>query len=104
MFEKDSVFDGFFKFSEWIYSTTESTWKISLNRLSELLFRYLVEELDFDKQEVADSILNDILRINGRSIPKFLKDNATHIPDMRKKDLTKHNKRQVLREDNSSKN
>jgi hypothetical protein len=104
LFEKDSVFDGFLKFSEWIYSTTESTWKISLNRLSELLFRYLVEELDFDKQEVADSILNDILRINGRSIPKFLKDNATHIPDMRKKDLTKHNKRQVLREGNSSKN
>ncbi len=94
---EDDVFVGFYDFSEWIYTQTESTWQISLNRLSELVFNYLTEYKKFDKEMIADSILSDIMRINGRKIPAFISDHASHIPDLRKGNLTKHNKRQVLR-------
>ena len=93
----EDVFTGFYDFSEWIYSQTESTWQISLNRLSELIFNYLTEYKSFDKEMIADSILSDIMRVNGRKIPEFLRQHLSHIPDLRKGNLTKHNKRQVLR-------
>lgn len=94
---EDDVFKGFYDFSQWIYTQTESTWQISLNRLSELVFNYLTEYKSYDKELIADSILSDIMRINGRKIPQFLRDHLSHIPDLRKGNLTKHNKRQVLR-------
>ncbi len=94
---EDDVFVGFYDFSEWIYTQTESTWQISLNRLSELVFNYLTEYKKFDKEMIADSILSDIMRINGRKIPAFISAHASHIPNLRKGNLTKHNKRQVLR-------
>ena len=93
----DDVFSGFYDFSEWIYTQTESTWQISLIRLSELVFNYLTEYKKFDKELIADSILSDIMRINGRKIPECIREHLSHIPDMRKNNLTKHNKRQVLR-------
>jgi hypothetical protein len=61
-------------------------------------FTYLTDVKNKNQTLVADTILQDIIRINGRKIPGFLREFATHIPDLRKKDLTKQNKRQVLRE------
>ncbi len=94
-----SVFEGFFDFSEWIYSATESTWQISLNRFSELLFNYLASK-GHDKRVVADTIIADIARVQGRKIPGFLREYASFIPDLRPKKVTKHNKRQLLRASN----
>ncbi len=93
----DDVFRGFFDFSEWIYNETESTWQISLNRLSELVFNYLTNYKKLDKKMISDSILTDIMRVNGRKIPAFLREHLDYIPDLRKSNLTQHNKRQVLR-------
>ena len=98
IWKKSTVFDGFYHFSEWIYQQTESTWKISLNRLSELLFTYLHEALGYDATEIADSIIADIARVKGRKIPGFLREYASFIPDLReKKEVSKYNKRQTLR-------
>jgi len=94
--ERD-VFSGFYHFSEWIYGETKSTWQISLTRLSELLFKYLVEECSYDKVVIADAIVADIAGVRGRKIPSFLREFASHIPDIKSKELTKHNKRQVMR-------
>lgn len=94
--ERD-VFSGFYHFSEWIYGQTASTWQISLTRLSELLFRYLVEECYHDKQVIADAIVADIAGIRGRKIPPFLREIATNIPKVKSKEVSKHNKRQVMR-------
>jgi len=94
---EDDVFSGFFSFSQWIYEQTESTWHISLNRLSELLFNYLTEHKKFEHLQIANSILEDIITVSGRKIPAFLREHLSHIPDLRKSELTKHNKRQVLR-------
>ncbi len=92
-----SVYDGFFAFSEWIYTQTESTWKISLMRLSELLFRYLTEELGCDRTEIADSMIADIIKIEGRKIPGILQQHASHIPNLKRLYLQKHQKRQMMR-------
>jgi radical SAM superfamily enzyme YgiQ (UPF0313 family) len=98
IWKERTVFDGFYHFSEWIYSVTESTWQISLNRLSELLFDYLTKELGYQKQEIADTIIADIARVKGRKIPGFLREHASFIPDLReKKELQGYNKRQTLR-------
>ncbi len=95
---EDDIFKGFYEFSEWIYKKSDSTWQISLNRLSEYIFTYLTEYKNFDKKEVADTILEDILKVNGRKIPKFLQNHLSFIPDLRKKIITKHNKRQLIRD------
>jgi hypothetical protein len=94
---EDDVFAGFFNFSEWIYGRSESTWQISLNRLSEYIFEYLTEYKEYDKKEIAESILKDIIKVQGRKIPGFLRLYIEKIPDLRQSGLTKHNKRQILR-------
>jgi len=98
IFEKEDVFKSFYEFSEWIYKKSESTWQISLNRLSEYIFIYLTEYKDFNKTKIADTILSDLTKVNGRKIPKFLQNHISFIPDIRRKNVTKHNKRQLLRE------
>lgn len=97
LWQKQSVYDGFYAFSEWIYSQTESTWQISLMRLSELLFRYLTERLGYDPQEIADRMIADIIKIRGRRIPGILQEHASHIPNLKRMQLQKHQKRQILR-------
>jgi hypothetical protein len=93
----DDAFAGFFEFSEWIYTQSESTWQISLNRLSEYIFDYLTKDKSYDKKEIAQSILDDIITIRGRKIPSFLREHIDKIPDLRESKITKHNKRQILR-------
>ncbi|MGE5682296.1 MAG: DUF4080 domain-containing protein [Bacillota bacterium] len=93
---KDSdVFKSFFLFSEWIYLQTESTWQISLLRLAELFFRYLTEVKLLNKTLTADTIASDILKINDRPLPGFLKEYASACPEIKKNDHTKINKRQL---------
>jgi len=38
-----------------------STWQIALNRLAELLFAYLTEELGLAKDQAANAIAADLL-------------------------------------------
>lgn len=97
LWKEQNVYEGFFAFSEWIYTQTESTWQISLMRLSELIFRYLTEVLMYNKTEIADSMIADIIRIEGRKVPGFLREYASHIPNMKRLQMQKHQKRQILR-------
>jgi len=93
---KDStVYDAFFAFSEWIYSQTDSTWKISLDRLSKLLFVYLTDELKIEKASVADLLIQDLLKIKGRIIPSYLKPYAKAQIQGSPKELSQSNKRQA---------
>ncbi len=98
IWQDSTVYDGFYHFSEWIYSQTKSTWQISLMRLSELVFRYLTEVKGFDKTLVADTILEDIIKVEGRKVPGFLREYATHIPNLKNLYLDKARKRQILRD------
>lgn len=93
-----TVYDGFYDFSQWIYSQTLSTWQISLMRLSELLFNYLTDKRGFDKTLVADCIMSDIIKVRGRKVPGFLQEHASHVPNLKKLYIDKGNKRQILRD------
>ncbi len=68
----DDVYARFSEFSNWVYETTQSTWKISLERFSELLFDYLCQQ-DYTQTQVAEAIIADVMAVKGRNIPKFLK-------------------------------
>jgi len=95
-----SVFETFYSFSEWLYSQTFSTWQISLDRVAKFLFDFIVENQGLEKQKVADILVEDILKVNGRRLPKFLREYS----DIRilsnnedTKDIENKNKRQQKR-------
>jgi radical SAM superfamily enzyme YgiQ (UPF0313 family) len=65
-----SVFENFYEFSLWIYTQTDSTWQISLQRLGELLFRYLIEVKNLTPETVAKKMLLDMMKLKGRAVPE----------------------------------
>lgn len=65
VWQNESVFDSFYAFSLWLYEQTDSTWKISLQRLLELLFRYLKEVKAVDEDSVVGLLAQDDAVRNG---------------------------------------
>jgi radical SAM superfamily enzyme YgiQ (UPF0313 family) len=88
------VYNSFYDFSNWIYTQTDSTWKISLQRLGELLFRYLCDIKSLDTKDVADLMLKDIMKLKGRAIPIYLKPYAKDYSSNAKLGTSGFNKRQ----------
>ncbi|MDX8387775.1 MAG: DUF4080 domain-containing protein [Ghiorsea sp.] len=76
LWQDGDVFKHFYAFSLWIFGQTNSTWKISLERLAELLFRYRNEIQAAENKHTADLLLQDLLKLEGRKIPNFLKPYA----------------------------
>ncbi len=72
--ENKSVFETFYQFSNWLYAQTFSTWQISLDRVAKFLFDFIVEVQGLEEQKIADVLVADILKVNGRKLPKFLKE------------------------------
>ena len=73
LWEDESVYEKFYAFSLWIYEQTSSTWKISLQRLGELLFTYLTTIKNLNAEDVALKMLEDMMKLKGRAIPSYLK-------------------------------
>jgi len=94
LWKNESVYENFYLFSAWIYTQTDSTWKISLQRLGELLFTYLCEEKDLQAPLVASSMLEDMMKLKGRSIPVYLKAYSDHFTQNAKIGSAGFNKRQ----------
>jgi len=95
LWDGGSVFKEFYAFSLWIYSQTDSTYKISLQRLGELLFIYLTEVKNLQKQPVSDKMIQDMMKLKGRALPAYLKAYATDIEVKSKKGTSGFNKRQI---------
>ncbi|PHR58133.1 MAG: B12-binding domain-containing radical SAM protein [Arcobacter sp.] len=95
LWKDETVYDSFFAFSEWIYTQTDSTWKISLDRLSKLLFQYLTEVLKQDALNVAEFLIQDLLKIKGRIIPSYLKPYAPMQLKKSNTEIMQANKRQA---------
>ena len=89
-----SVFKNFYAFSLWIYTQTDSTYKISLARLGELLFTYLSDIKNLDSKTVAMSMLEDMMKLKGRAIPSYLKSYADNFEIVNKRGTSGFNKRQ----------
>ncbi|MDX9756193.1 MAG: DUF4080 domain-containing protein [Sulfurimonas sp.] len=90
----ESVFENFYAFSLWIYTQTDSTWQISLQRLGELLFKYLCEVKKVDPKDVAKNMLNDMMKLEGRVVPNYLKPYAQNLAKNKKHGTSGFNKRQ----------
>ena len=76
LFEADP-FENFYRFSLWIYTQTQATWKIALDRLAQLLFEYLTHIKNLDKHRVMQAISDDFSRVAGHKVPKFLRQNGS---------------------------
>ena len=94
LWAEESVFENFYAFSMWIYKRTDSTWKISLQRLGELLFDYLTQEKKLPPQDVADEMLEDMMKLKGRAIPAYLKAFSDEFVNSAKSGTAGFNKRQ----------
>ena len=94
LFINSKVFNGFSTFSEWMYENTQSTWHISLDRLAHLLFIYIADTLHVDKKEIRVAIIEDITRVDGRKLPKFLRAKVEN-KKSRKEKLKILNQRQL---------
>ena len=94
LWEDGSVFENFYAFSLWIYAQTDSTWKISLPRLGELIFSYLTQEKGINAQRVALLMLEDMLKLKGRAVPVYLKPYAKDFKTEAKLGSSGFNKRQ----------
>ena len=90
-----SVYENFHAFSLWIYKRTNSTWKISLQRLGELLFIYLREVKELSENAVAQLMLQDMMKLKGRAIPSYLKPYSKNFKANAKAGSSGFNKRQT---------
>ena len=90
----ESVFKNFYDFSLWIYTKTDSTYKISLTRLGELLFIYLNDVKNLDKELIGNTMINDMMKLKGRAVPNYLKEFANNSNFKNKQGTSGFNKRQ----------
>lgn len=72
LWDEGKVFEGFYSFSEWIYTQTLSTWKISLDRQMGLIYEYLLKR--YDPIMVEEKLLEDISKTPGRKLSATLKN------------------------------
>ncbi|QSZ40720.1 DUF4080 domain-containing protein [Sulfurimonas aquatica] len=94
LWKEESVYKNFSDFSKWIYSQTDSTWKISLQRLGELLFRYLCEIKKIDAKDVGQKMIEDMMKLKGRALPAYLKPYADLVVAKQVEGSSGFNKRQ----------
>ncbi|WP_373073452.1 DUF4080 domain-containing protein [Sulfurimonas sp.] len=94
LWKNESVYENFYKFSLWIYEQTDSTYKISLIRMGELLFIYLKDIKKLPAKGIAEHMLEDMMKLKGRSIPSYLKPYADGFNVQAKNGTSGFNKRQ----------
>lgn len=92
--EKHEVFKNFYAFSEWIYTQTLSTWKISLERQIALIHAYLCEY--HNKAIVEAALTEDLAQRPEKTIPFFLRQSTIEKKEKEIKAVTP--KRQAKRE------
>ena len=88
-----SVFDHFYAFSEWIYTQTLSTWKISLDRQITLIYEYLI--LTNEIRVVQKALMDDMSKRPEKTIPFFLRQSSVVTKKNTEKSITP--KRQAAR-------
>ncbi len=94
LWQDESIFENFYAFSSWIYKQTDSTYKISLQRLGELLFGYLKDIKCLDVEFMASKMLEDMMKLKGRAVPIYLKPYVKNVTINAKNGTAGFNKRQ----------
>lgn len=89
----EDVFNSFYAFSEWIYTQTLSTWKISLDRQITLIYEYLI--LSHECETVQKALMEDLSKRPEKTIPFFLRQSTAENKNKSEKSITP--KRQAKR-------
>lgn len=76
LYVDESLFENFYAFSLWIFTQTKATYKISLDRQTQLLFEYLSEVKKVPHAMIAQPLIEDVMLIKGRAMPSYLKEYA----------------------------
>lgn len=95
--KEKSVYESFYKLTDFIYSNTYSTWQISLDRMAKFLFDFMTLEQKRDNQLVGETLANDILSVSGRKLPKFLREFSEIKSSRTSEKIDSKNKRQQKR-------
>ncbi len=69
-------FDNFMKLSDWLYATTGKTHQIALDRLFDLIFRAMAEELGIAAEDARTALIRDFAASGARGNPQFLRSNS----------------------------
>jgi hypothetical protein len=97
LWENGEYFYTFLDFCEWIYAQNQTTYNYSLQRLAEILFEWLVQNKGLLADDVAILLMQDLLKVEGRKLPKFLHPYSHLLPEFDKVTQTSANKRQAKR-------
>src|SRR5439155_24323057 len=73
IWDRGLPFESFLRFSDWLYAASGRTNGIALKRLAELLFRFLVYEIQCDVLRAAGAVWNDYRRSGRSDRPEFLR-------------------------------
>ena len=73
LWDEESPFASFLRFSDWLFGASGRTNGISLKRLAELLFRYLLDVAGRDDTQTAQAIWSDYRRGGRSDRPEFLR-------------------------------
>jgi len=74
---KESVFENFRAFCIWLYERSGVT-IFYLDILAEHIFNYLTDVKGMPNNDIAKALLDDLMKVSGRRVPKFLHDYAKH--------------------------
>jgi len=74
-----SAFQGFMRFSDWLYAHTKQTHSIALQRLRELVERYLTEEISVPEEKVQVALHHDANRTRSAVAPDSPPRQARHL-------------------------
>jgi radical SAM superfamily enzyme YgiQ (UPF0313 family) len=93
LYANESLFENFYAFSLWIFSQTKATYKISLERQTQLLFEYLLEVKKLPHAMIARPLIEDVMLLKGRALPSYLKAYA-NLQEITQQEGKSFNKRQ----------
>ncbi|MBI4292577.1 MAG: DUF4080 domain-containing protein [Betaproteobacteria bacterium] len=90
----DSAFRRFMNFSDWLFEATGKTHEFALERLFELLHRYLTERLGMASEAVADALISDYSASGARGRLAFM-PMGTSVGDVREKTASRTHRNSV---------
>ena len=68
----DAPFQNFLKLSDWIFKTTDQTYKFSLDRLFGLVYNGMIDVLNLDEAKTSEVLLQDFKASGTKGKAKFL--------------------------------
>ncbi len=74
IWSRGTPFEGFLRFSDWLYEKIKRTDSIALVRLAELLFEFLTGELKLEVSKTAETLWQDWQSGGRRDPPEFLRE------------------------------